>query len=174
MVRRKASSGRPLVICQKRLTITGHPRRARNHTAANPSLRRTFPRLARIVELFDELLPAAHPVHVRRCRIAASMDGDCRRTRARFVIRISASLREDVALDALVHEWAHALAWNHLHDRLPDRVALSDADIERLYHGPEWGVAYSRVYTTLVGEVLPRLSAERREARRVASKECNR
>lgn len=40
-------------------------------------------------------------------------------------------------LDALIHEWAHALAWHEGHDDLEHHDAL-------------WGVAYSRCYQAVV------------------------
>lgn len=43
---------------------------------------------------------------------------------------------EQLMVDGLVHEWGHALAWNHSHD-----VATNQK-----WHGPEWGVAFAAAY----------------------------
>jgi predicted SprT family Zn-dependent metalloprotease len=43
----------------------------------------------------------------------------------------------DVMKDTLLHEWAHAIAWTEGHETTED-------------HGPEWGLAYSRVYQEIV------------------------
>ena len=37
----------------------------------------------------------------------------------------------------LLHEWAHAVAWHEGHDTVHD-------------HGPEWGIAYARLYQEFV------------------------
>ena len=37
----------------------------------------------------------------------------------------------------LVHEWAHAIAWRENHEASND-------------HDPEWAIAYSRIYQTVV------------------------
>ena len=55
-------------------------------------------------------------------------------------IRIDKSLSESTAIDTLLHEWAHARAWNHLHD------SLDDEEFEERSHDASWGVAYSEVY----------------------------
>ena len=73
-----------------------------------------------------------YKVSVRRVRhIADSAYGDCLKVgQNRFRVRISRSLDEDSAILNLMHEWAHVLNWP---------CPFGD-------HGPEWGVAYSRVY----------------------------
>lgn len=73
--------------------------------------------------------------------------GDCvltadRLGRKRFRIRIvndhavAGWHGEQLMIDGLVHEWAHAMAWNHIHDK-PGHES---------YHGPEWGVAFAKCY----------------------------
>lgn len=42
-----------------------------------------------------------------------------------------------VVRDSLLHEWAHAIAWSEAHDVIDD-------------HGPEWGLAMSRVYQAAI------------------------
>lgn len=86
-----------------------------------------------VVQMLREDLPPAFPVTVNRCKVSSEIAGDCAKKGERFIIRISSGLEEDAAILILMHEWAHALAWTF------ERAGVRD-------HGPEWGVAYSRVY----------------------------
>ncbi len=54
-----------------------------------------------------------------------------------FVIVIDSALSWEATWQVLVHEWAHALAWNE------DSHTVTD-------HGPEFGIAYSRIWEDLV------------------------
>lgn len=58
--------------------------------------------------------------------------GTCRKSGGRFVIRIANHLNDMEAGVVFVHELAHALTW--------------DTDDDPSDHGPEFGVAYARVY----------------------------
>lgn len=98
-----------------------------------------FPDYRRLVRVLRKQCPAAFPVSVRRVRLTGK-DGDCCKRKGRFFIRINRSLGEGAAIDALLHEWAHARAWNHLHD------ALGDQEFGQRIHDASWGVAYAEVY----------------------------
>lgn len=52
----------------------------------------------------------------------------------RFNIRITRKIGNDLAVISFLHEWAHAHSWVE-----GDKLGRND-------HGPEWGVAYSRVW----------------------------
>lgn len=93
----------------------------------------TFGSFRSVVDLLREDLPLAFPANVRRCKVGVTDAGDCLKQGERFIIRVSRDLDEDAAVLVLMHEWAHALAWTF------ERAGVRD-------HGPEWGVAYSRVY----------------------------
>lgn len=67
-------------------------------------------------------------------------DGYCTKIGDEFQIRINKELSESGAIDALLHEWAHARCWSHLHD------ALNHDDFQKHAHDASWGVAYSEVY----------------------------
>lgn len=54
-----------------------------------------------------------------------------------FVMVLDNRLQWPALLYILVHEWAHCLAWQEGHEVLCD-------------HGPEFGLAYSRVYQELI------------------------
>ena len=51
-----------------------------------------------------------------------------------FFIRVTRKIGNDLAILQLLHEWAHALSWHE-----GANIPLND-------HGPEWGVAFSRVW----------------------------
>lgn len=93
----------------------------------------------KLVSLLKEKCPLAYPVSVRRNKMS-NLDGDCALHSKKFFIRINKSLDESAAMDTLIHEWAHARAWNHLHDK------LSWEEFEERSHDASWGVAYSEVY----------------------------
>lgn len=92
------------------------------------------------VEELKDKVPLPYPVSVRRVRLATAA-GDCdldKKGKWKFKIRIEKGLDENAAVLTLLHEWAHALAWNPAYDK-------------GLYedHGPEWGIAYSRIWQKL-------------------------
>jgi hypothetical protein len=63
------------------------------------------------------------------------------RKKPAFAIQIHSGLTEDEATSVLIHEWAHAISWDMNKTKTPD-------------HGPEWGVAYARVWRVVSGEKL--------------------
>lgn len=86
------------------------------------------------------------PVRVQTAR-GMKDDGDCdgimqlgRMTS--IVIRISSRLTWGERVDALRHEWAHAMEWSaHWKEGSPKKV-----------HGETWGVWYAKIYTLLDDE----------------------
>jgi hypothetical protein len=94
-----------------------------------------------IIKILREKLPPAYPVYVRRVKLNG-LDGDCMLHNKKFTIRINREMSEGAAIDCLIHEWAHARAWNHLHD------SLDHHEFELRSHDASWGVAYSEVYRT--------------------------
>lgn len=70
---------------------------------------------------------------IRRVKCPKNIAGDCSKiTSTHYRIRIDRSLSEQAALDTLVHEVAHALAW-HEYEHGEE-------------HGPFWGFCISQVY----------------------------
>lgn len=93
----------------------------------------------RLLRLLRKKCPLAFPAYVRRVRMT-NKDGYCTKAGNKFQIRINKELSEDVAINTLLHEWAHARCWSHLHDAI-------DADtFLKVAHDASWGVAYSEVY----------------------------
>lgn len=75
-----------------------------------------------------------HPLTLRVTRLPKRRDGDCTLKNGKFDIRINRVLPVNQAIDAMLHELAHALSLE------------KDADA----HGPAWGIAYSRVYRSFL------------------------
>lgn len=67
-------------------------------------------------------------------------DGYCTKHKNKFVIAICRDLNETLAIEVLLHEWAHARAWNHMHDRCDHET------FDKVVHDSTWGVAYAEVY----------------------------
>ena len=93
----------------------------------------------KLVSILKKKCPAAFPVSVRRVKMV-NLDGDCWLGKKKFFIRINRDISESSAIDTLLHEWAHARAWNHIHD------SLNCYEFEKVAHDALWGVAYSEVY----------------------------
>lgn len=89
-------------------------------------------------------LPTIVPVRVRRTALRCGSLGDCcaKYNEAghlvRFEIRVDRDADYQLQLHVLMHEYAHALAWTEDNgDGLVDD------------HGPEFGLAYARVYQAM-------------------------
>jgi len=93
----------------------------------------------KLVSVLKKKCVLAYPVSVRRVALT-DLDGDCTLGNKKFFIRINKDISEESAIDTLLHEWAHARAWNHLHD------SLDWYEFEKRSHDASWGVAYSEVY----------------------------
>lgn len=99
----------------------------------------------KIVKILKKECPPAFPVHVRRIRMVD--DGHCTRKGNSFYIKVNKALSESQMIDTLLHEWAHALAWNHLHD------VTDHKSFQLKVHDAAWGVAYSEVYRTMLAHM---------------------
>jgi len=95
-----------------------------------------------VVRYLKKHLPPAHDISVRRVRwlrkdrLGEIYLKESEDTKS-FNIRINGMVDNDLAVILLLHEWAHAICWQE-----GTKIPLDD-------HGPEWGVAYSRVYLSL-------------------------
>jgi hypothetical protein len=96
-----------------------------------------------VVRLLKEKCPADMPVKVRRVKVPDDRFGDCGQMDDHYIIRICRNLKEEQAIDILIHEWAHAISW--------EKCNSED-------HCNEWGKAYSRVYRIFVKDILNRAS----------------
>lgn len=106
--------------------------------------------------------PTAYPTVVRSgARLPPDTDAYCTRTKSRFVIMLGRHLGPKAATEALIHEWAHARAWNHRHDRaVADALAgsIDDSTFEELVHDGTWGVEFATCWRVFTGIVLPGFS----------------
>jgi hypothetical protein len=102
-------------------------------------------------------LPPARPVVVRTKVFQESFPamtfGECVRSSERYVIRLNTKMDQNMAIETLLHEWAHALAWNYSLDRLAWDPDVPREDFEAACHDEAWGCAYSRVWRVYSGGV---------------------
>jgi hypothetical protein len=107
-----------------------------------------------VVAGLREFCPAAYPVVVRTSSVPANVEGFAKRNENRFVIHLDRNLTEVAAVNVLIHEWAHCVAWNLLVDRAIDEYSagkLTWPEFERACHDAAFGVAFAavwRAYTT--------------------------
>ena len=95
-----------------------------------PNLNRGF----RTITWLRRTFPPPHPVRVRRLCMpkGEKLCGDTwLGVGMRFAIRVERRQSWALALDTLLHEWAHTLTWHG-----------NDTD----WHGAEWGLQYARIY----------------------------
>lgn len=153
----------PATLCRKAatapsvapagLTFPGaYQTRARSFMAE-----KRFTRFQKVVAGLRKFCPAAFPVIIRTGMLAPNIEGTCTRHPNRFVILISERLDEARAIDVLLHEWGHALAWNHRLDAITKAPPEDPNVLERISHGAEWGVAYGLVWRTFTTRILPEI-----------------
>ena len=93
----------------------------------------------KVVRFLKKNCESLFPVSVRRLKLKDEFDGDCQFKDDHFLIRINRNLPEHEAIETLLHEWAHVIAW--------DRCTSDE-------HCDEWGKAYSRIYRAFLKEFL--------------------
>jgi len=108
-----------------------------------------FESYRKLVLVLKRKCPPAYPITVRRVAMTSHRDGDCWLKDCNFYIRVNRELPEPLAIETLLHEWAHARAWSHLHD------SLTCDEFEERSHDASWGVAYSEVYRVYEQCFLP-------------------
>lgn len=95
-----------------------------------------------LCQMLKKHCPAAFPVSIRRVPLSRKLEGRCWKLGRSFKIEIASRLDEPRAMDVLIHEWAHARAWNHMLDAAP-----TDEAFNKLAHDAAWGVAYAEIYS---------------------------
>lgn len=114
--------------------------------------------LGTTLECLRELCPAPFPVIVRTADIGPEINGCCHRTRNRFVISVSHHLDCERAVETLLHEWAHARAWNHLLDAAIT-AEVAPTEFDQMAHGAEFGISFAEVWRLFTGLILPGIKA---------------
>lgn len=116
--------------------------------------------LLRIAAQLSIYLPPRRPVVVLTGRQLSGKEGDCSIVGRNFRIRVSKELPLSQAIDVLLHEWAHALSWDACVGNVANSRSISDSEFNWLAHGPEWGIAYSKVYRCFTHEIDPQIYAD--------------
>jgi hypothetical protein len=107
-----------------------------------------------VLAALREHLPTPFPTAVLTSKVPPNIDGFCVRRPSKFVIQLDRRLTCEAAVQCLIHEWAHARAWNHRIDQT-DPATLSPEEFEGLCHGPEFGAAYAEAWRLLTTRILP-------------------
>jgi len=89
-----------------------------------------------------EMVPPLVPVRTRRrklsdCMAYTTLHHNEAGLPTHFSITLDHRLSWEATWVVLVHEWAHCLAWQQDHDTVDD-------------HGPEFGLAYSRIWGDVI------------------------
>jgi hypothetical protein len=156
--------GGPVVLCCHRSGLSGAPLIA-TRDGARDALRLSFLRrpgwvvFKRVLAGLRRYCPAAMPVVVRTSWLSSDTLGRCARRKARFVIALNANMNEHDAVETLIHEWAHALSWNLVLDRLSRQDSVDPHDFQEASHDEAWGCAYSRVWRVYIRRILPLLNS---------------
>jgi len=143
--------GAPVVLCCHRASLSGVARMGDGVLHQSPSktsfLRRTgWQEFKGVLAGLRAQCPTAMPVVVRTSWLPDTILGQCVRRRHRFVVSLNDGMDQPQAIECLLHEWAHALAWNFSLDRLSKMPGVDPAVFERACHDEAWGCAYSRVW----------------------------
>lgn len=93
----------------------------------------------KLIGFLKRSYPQLHPVSVRRIKLPDTYDGYCQFKNNHFHIKVNRKLPEHEAIETLLHEYAHVIAWDR---------CKSDC------HCDEWGKAYSRLYRAFLKEFL--------------------
>ena len=90
-----------------------------------------------VVNYLKKELSVEYPVYVRRVQMPKNCMGDCYfdEEQQYFIIRIERKIPYLWAVDVVIHEISHVASWHS-----------KDKDD----HGNQWGIAYSKVYRTLM------------------------
>lgn len=78
---------------------------------------------------YQKHLDVGWPIYVRRVNLPDGEDGNTSHSGRHFLIQIEKTLSEKSAIDTLIHEIGHCIAWE-----------------KSIGHGVAWGIAYSKSY----------------------------
>jgi hypothetical protein len=145
---KRALSSAPVIACQMRLPAWRGTFGVGSFGASRVSFTAGtgFSHFKQVLAHLRETCPAAKPVIVRTSWLPNGNLGECIRRPERFVIKLSDKLNETLAVETLLHEWSHALAWNFTLDALARNPHVDREKFEAEAHGEAWGCAYSRVW----------------------------
>ena len=143
----RTSARTPVIACRMKLASSGsagslRPSAFRRSFVTDPG----FGTFKRVLDHFRGFCPTPKAVVVRSSWLPDGTLGECVRRSQRFVIRLSDTLDENMAIEVLCHEWAHALAWNYALEAVGGQPNPDPEQFEAEAHGEAWGCAYSRVW----------------------------
>lgn len=150
----RARSGHPL-------NVTPRGGRARRLPG-----RRKYKLFHQIADRLHDVLPPRYPIDVRLGYVREGLMGQCWCEPFRLRIRVSSRLPQEVAIEVLIHEWAHALVWRGEQD-LKRLQNVAPHEQKRIDHGVKWGRAYAKVYCAVLFDIVPQLRRESRRAQRL-------
>jgi hypothetical protein len=116
------------------------------HSGTSFRRRKDWHSFAATLAYLREKCITAQPVIVRTSWLPPDTLGECVRRKRRFVVRLNRAMNEGQAVETLLHEWAHALAWNYSLDRMARDPDVDRELFEAASHDEAWGCAYSRVW----------------------------
>ena len=154
------TKGGPVVLCCHRACSSGMG--LSSSAIQQPSSRTSFLRRTGWREFRGVLAglraqcPTAMPVVVRTSWLPDTILGQCVRRRHRFVVSLNDGMDQPQAVECLLHEWAHALAWSYSLDKLARDPDVPREDFEAACHDEAWGCAYSRVWRAYTADILQR------------------
>jgi hypothetical protein len=156
MPRNDADFTGPTLLCCRRTSLPivgslGTLGRPAASTRVSFLERPTWGTFRRVLAGLRKHCPAAKSVVVRTSWLPEDILGQCSRRPHRFVIRLNNSMPQEQAVETLLHEWAHALAWNYSLDKLARDPGVSPEILDAASHDEAWGCAYSRVWRAYTG-----------------------
>jgi hypothetical protein len=181
----KLASNQPVVICCHRRPLLplepasdGFQQAVPGLTTASPTLglklgmgrktrvqsfhgRRGYESIGMTAENLRIHCPPALPVIVRASRTTPEIDGYCVRRPNKFMITLDHTSSCEGALNTLLHEWAHALAWNFSLEKASRDLASGDISAEtyeEISHDAAFGVAFATVWRTFTSRIIPVLN----------------
>ncbi len=125
------------------------------HSCTSFLRRKDWHSFAGTLDCLREKCVTAQPVVVRTSWLPPDTLGECVRRKRRFVVRLNRIMNESQAVETLLHEWAHALAWNYSLDRMARDPDVDRELFEAASHDEAWGCAYSRVWRTFTLAFCP-------------------
>jgi hypothetical protein len=115
------------------------------HKPVSEACRKTWKEFHYTLSYLRHLCPTPMPVRLSFDPLFSNLLGRCKRNKNHFKIQLNTAMGQFQAIDVLVHEWAHAIAWNYELDRLVKERATPEM-FEAASHDEVWGCAYARTY----------------------------